>query len=396
MVRVSVIIPVYNAEKYLKCCLDSVIAQTLKDIEIICVNDGSIDDSPQILENYVGENSRIKVIHKENGGLVSARKAGLAAAQGEYVGYVDSDDWIEPEMYERLYEKVWQNGCDLVASGLFRQFSDSAVRVTNTIAPGLYDKDDVKKKILPRMLYNGIYYQMGVRPNLVNKLFRRKLLLSTQMKVPDSITNGEDVAVTYLSILCANRICLTDDIFYHYRQHDSSMTKMLGTKLDISRIKELYRYLKASLCVEEYKNMMFPQIKAYISNILVQKGFERYDREGELFSAFGDGIKDTKIVAVYGAGNFGRQVYEYAKKKGITTVWVDKRYNFYQKQGLDVQPVEKLVEQRVDYILIAIIDEEIASDIRNDLMNAGMDKEKIKWLDTERLISKETLRILDI
>ena len=396
MVRVSVIIPVYNAEKYLKCCLDSVIAQTLKDIEIICVNDGSIDDSPQILENYVGENSRIKVIHKENGGLVSARKAGLAAAQGEYVGYVDSDDWIEPEMYERLYEKVWQNGCDLVASGLFRQFSDSAVRVTNTIAPGLYDKDDVKKKILPRMLYNGIYYQMGVRPNLVNKLFRRKLLLSTQMKVPDSITNGEDVAVTYLSILCANRICLTDDIFYHYRQHDSSMTKMLGTKLDISRIKELYRYLKASLCVEEYKNMMFPQIKAYISNILVQKGFERYDREGELSSAFGDGIKDTKIVAVYGAGNFGRQVYEYAKKKGITTVWVDKRYNFYQKQGLDVQPVEKLVEQRVDYILIAIIDEEIASDIRNDLMNAGMDKEKIKWLDTERLISKETLRILDI
>lgn len=396
MVRVSVIIPVYNAEKYLKCCLDSVIAQTLKDIEIICVNDGSIDDSPQILENYVGENSCIKVIHKENGGLVSARKAGLAAAQGEYVGYVDSDDWIEPEMYERLYEKVWQNGCDLVASGLFRQFSDSAVRVTNTIEPGLYDKNAVKKKILPRMLYNGIYYQMGVRPNLVNKLFRRKVLLSTQMKVPDCITNGEDVAVTYLSILGAERICLTDEIYYHYRQHDSSMTKMLGTKLDIFRIKELYKYLKASLCVEEYENMIFPQIKAYISNILVQRGFERYDREGELFSAFGDGIKDTDIVAVYGAGNFGRQVYGYAKKKGITTVWVDKRYDFYQKQGLDVQPAEKLAVQRVDHILIAIIDEETAGAVRNDLMNEGINNEKIKWLDTARLISEETLRALGV
>lgn len=396
MIRVSVIIPVYNAEKYLTCCLDSVTAQTLNEIEIICVNDGSTDKSPQILESYAKKDNRIKVIHKENGGLVSARKAGIAAARGEYVGYVDSDDWIEPDMYERLFEKIQRFGCDIVASGLFRQFSESTVKVTNTIAPGLYDRDRIQKEILPRMLYNGLYYQMGVRPNLVNKLFRKEILLCTQMKVPEGITNGEDVAVTYLSILYADRICLTDEIYYHYRQHDSSMTKVIGTKLDISGIKELYRYLKASLCVGEQENLMIPQLHAYISNILVQRGFARYDREGELFSAFGDGIKDTDIVAVYGAGNFGRQVYGYAKEKGIAALWVDKRYEFYRKQGLDVLSVEALAQKGADHILIAIIDEETAGAVRNDLVGMGIDNEKIKWLDIGRLLSEETLRVLGV
>lgn len=396
MIRASVIIPIYNAEKYLTCCLDSVTAQTLKDIEIICVNDGSTDKSPKILESYAKKDRRIKVIHKKNGGLVSARKAGVAAARGEYVGYLDSDDWIEPHMYERLYEKIQQFGCDIVASGLFRQFSESTVKVTNTIAAGLYDRDRIQKEILPRMLYNGIYYQMGVRPNLVNKLFRREILLNTQMKVPEGITNGEDVAVTYLSILYADRICLTDEIYYHYRQHDSSMTKTLGTESDISEIKELYRYLRESLCVGEFGNMMLFQLNAYISNILVQRGFERYDRENELFSVFGGEIKYTDTVTVYGAGNFGRQVYGYARTRGMVTFWVDKRYEFYRKQGLDVLPVEELKRKDVDYILIAIIDEETAGVVRNALLSMGIENEKIKWLDTGRLISEETLRVLGV
>ena len=103
-VPVSVIVPVYNTERYLAKCLDSIIAQTMRDIEIICVDDGSTDSSLEILTAYAGKDARIRVIHKENGGLVSARKAGIKAARGTYIGYVDSDDWIEPRMYERLYE----------------------------------------------------------------------------------------------------------------------------------------------------------------------------------------------------------------------------------------------------------------------------------------------------
>ena len=98
----SVIIPVYNTEAYLKRCLDSVLGQTYKNIEVICVNDGSTDNSLQILKDYEKKDKRVLVIDKENGGVVSARKAGIKAASGEYCTYVDSDDWIEPNMYESI------------------------------------------------------------------------------------------------------------------------------------------------------------------------------------------------------------------------------------------------------------------------------------------------------
>lgn len=396
MAKISVIVPVYNAEKYLRCCLDSVTGQTLRDIEIICVDDGSTDQSPQIIEAYAKKDDRIKVIHKENGGLVLARKAGVAAASGAYVGYVDSDDWIEPDMYEKLYEKVREHGCDIVASGLFRQFSDSIVKVTNTIAAGVYDSDAIKKHILPSMLYNGIYYQMGVRPNLVNKLFRKELLMSVQMSVPENITNGEDAAVTYPSILAAEKIILTDEIYYHYRQHDSSMSKTLGSGADIAGIRTLYRHFEQAFHKSGTADIMIPQLHAYMSNMLVQRCFSIYDREDEVFSAFGGGIRAGDTVAVYGAGNFGRQVYDYALKKGVTTFWVDKRYDFYRRQGLDVRSVEELAQKSVDYLLIAIIDEKTAAAVKHDLTDAGIDHEKIRWLDTAWLISDETVRVLGV
>ena len=106
MVKVSVIIPVYNTEDYLQECIDSVRRQTLKEIEVICVDDGSTDNSRHILDKYAANDEKITVIHKENGGVVSARKVGEAAAKGQYIGYIDSDDWIEADMYESLSSNV--------------------------------------------------------------------------------------------------------------------------------------------------------------------------------------------------------------------------------------------------------------------------------------------------
>ena len=116
MIKASVIVPVYNAGPYLMQCLDSLKGQTLQDIEIICIDDGSTDDSPRILDEYAAEDKRIRVVHKENEGLVAARKDGVRLAAGAYIGYVDSDDWVEGEMYERLYEKAEETQADLVTS----------------------------------------------------------------------------------------------------------------------------------------------------------------------------------------------------------------------------------------------------------------------------------------
>ena len=113
-VTLSIIVPVYNVCDYLKDCIDSILAQSFTDFELILVDDGSTDGSGEICDEYVKRDSRIRVIHKGNGGVVSARKAGVAAAKGLYVGYVDGDDWIESDMYEKMVHYMREYDCDLV------------------------------------------------------------------------------------------------------------------------------------------------------------------------------------------------------------------------------------------------------------------------------------------
>ena len=120
MELVSIIVPVYNCAQFLNRCMDSLVNQTLKDIEIICINDGSTDNSPEILQEYAAKDSRIKIINKENGGLSSARNRGLAAAQGEYLGFVDSDDWVDLDFFEKLYNAAKKYDTDIATGGIIR------------------------------------------------------------------------------------------------------------------------------------------------------------------------------------------------------------------------------------------------------------------------------------
>lgn len=152
MAKVSVIIPIYNVEKYLNRCIDSVINQSLKDIEIILVNDGSPDNCPKICDEYANKDSRIKVIHKSNGGLSSARNAGMKIATGDYIGFVDSDDYIEINMYEQLYNVAYENNVDFVMSDYYKVYDDSKKEVTLDIDSGLYLKEDIYNKIYPSLI----------------------------------------------------------------------------------------------------------------------------------------------------------------------------------------------------------------------------------------------------
>ena len=120
MYKVSIIVPVYNIEKYLAKCLDSLINQTLKEIEIICVNDGSTDNSAEILNEYAQKDSRIRIINQENTGLSAARNTGINNANGEYIGYVDSDDWVDLNFYENLYNAAKENDADIAVAGIKR------------------------------------------------------------------------------------------------------------------------------------------------------------------------------------------------------------------------------------------------------------------------------------
>ena len=116
---ISIIIPVYNVESYLERCVDSVLAQTFEDFEVILVNDGSTDNSPEICDEYLTVDNRIKIIHKDNGGLSSARNSGLDIAKGRYIMFVDSDDWIERNMCQLLYDRIVNTECEMICCELF-------------------------------------------------------------------------------------------------------------------------------------------------------------------------------------------------------------------------------------------------------------------------------------
>lgn len=160
MPKVSVIVPVYNAEKYLQECVDSILRQTLTDLELILVDDGSTDSSPAICDRYAEQDARVQVIHKPNGRAASARNAGLRAASGEYVAFVDSDDWISPEMYEKMLE----TGADVTLCDYVRFQGKTETPFTQpNVNAGFYDKAQMREKIYPHLVMDGIEYPITIQ-----------------------------------------------------------------------------------------------------------------------------------------------------------------------------------------------------------------------------------------
>lgn len=241
---ISVIVPIYNSEKSLPQCIESIIHQAFSALEIILVDDGSTDSSGSIADQYARRDSRIKVIHKENGGLVSARKAGIIEAEGKYIAYVDSDDYIDADWFEKMYKKAQAYNADVVVCGFVRDnLKGEKRKEVNAIESGVY-KDDNLLPFYQRMINFGEYYTSGIFPSVWSKLFRKELILERQLSVPEEITMGEDSACTFPTLLKANCIVVDNDIIgYHYCEIEGSMTKAFNRNY-FTNLSVLYDYLK--------------------------------------------------------------------------------------------------------------------------------------------------------
>lgn len=241
---ISIIVPVYNVEKYLKKCIESIINQTYRNLEIILVDDGSPDKCPEICDSYAQKDSRIKVIHKKNEGLINARKSGLEIAQGEYIGFVDGDDWIEPEMYELFAQQAEKYSPDMVLSDFYYDNGKELSNSEQLFDREYYDKDDLKKFIYPKMLFSGTYYKFGVNPCCWSKIYKKELIKKNLPLVDGRIKMGEDAAFTYPCLIDAHSAAAIKKPCYHYISNPESMTKSYDKNLkDIiflpyNRIKE--------------------------------------------------------------------------------------------------------------------------------------------------------------
>ena len=223
---VSIIIPIYGVEQYLRECVDSVLKQTYTNIEIILVDDGSKDQCPQICDEYAKKEHRVFVVHKENGGLVSARKEGLKVAKGKYIQFVDGDDWIHCEMTEKLVQCANVYNVDVVTCGLMYDMkgADYKIRLDH-FSEGYYDTQAYEMEIVPRILCTGTYYEYGIFTSLCNKLFKKEELITHIMNVDERITIGEDAAALYPYLLSIKSMYILHDIFYYYRTNLNSITK---------------------------------------------------------------------------------------------------------------------------------------------------------------------------
>lgn len=222
---ISIIIPIYKVEKYIHQCIESVINQTYKNLEIILVDDGSPDNCPQICDSFAEKDNRIKVIHKENSGLVSARQAGLKAAAGDYVGFVDGDDWIEPDMYEKIALAIDETNADGAICEFFYSYVDKETKSDYALDQRFYSREDIENKIFPTMLFKQPYYSFGIFPNCWTKVFKKEILRNNLYNVDKRIRLGEDISFTYPCIMDCSSICYVDNALYHYRINPESMTK---------------------------------------------------------------------------------------------------------------------------------------------------------------------------
>lgn len=281
--KISIIVPVYNVEAYLGRCVDSILAQTCSNLEIILVDDGSTDGSGALCDEYEKKDSRIRVHHKPNGGLTSAWKAGMELASGEYAGFVDSDDWIGSDMYERMLTLALRENADITICGLVFDFEDPKIPKREEICnlkQEVYDRPAIEA-LFPTLINDGYFFGRTWQPARVTKLFRTELIRNNMHFCEERVAVGEDMQITFPALLDARKICVVRDFYpYHYWINNKSITgkydstyldkvKLLAERMTaVSQEKQVYDFVPQirndflSMAVLAVKNEIYRNYRA--------------------------------------------------------------------------------------------------------------------------------------
>ena len=216
MPKISIIIPVYNAENYLEECLLTISQQTFNDFEILAINDGSTDRSLEILKKYQAKEPRLQVISQENKGVSAARNLGLENAQGEYITFVDADDWLHPESLEQYIEIAEKENSDIVISQFLTEKSNEKQAPSSIKS---FDRKEIEQKIFPKLIETDVYN------SVCNKLYRAELIKKTNAKFPLGVRIAEDAQFNHQVFSLAQKIAETPFKTYFYREVQGSATR---------------------------------------------------------------------------------------------------------------------------------------------------------------------------
>lgn len=245
--QISIIIPIYNVERYLRQCIDSILAQTFTDFELLLIDDGSPDGCPAICDEYAGKDARIRVFHKQNGGVTSARNKGLDNANGNWIIYIDGDDWIEPTYVEELYNAAINNEADITICGFRFVYEDGSSIIEH---PTIWD--DNKQASLNR-------YIASIWTTACGSIQKSSLYKDNSIRSPKNITFCEDFHLMVRLCYFANKVISIDSPLYNYRQRSSSIVHSLNDKTwrdELSTYLEIIDFFRNQGELETYKKVM--------------------------------------------------------------------------------------------------------------------------------------------
>lgn len=389
---ISIIVPIYNTEKYLSYCLDSIIRQTYKNIEIILVDDGSTDKSLEICKGYAKLDTRIKIEHKTHQGLVMTRKWGVEKSKGKYCIFVDSDDWIDENLLESIVPVIEDNSIDIVNYTMKSIESNTICEWKNTIPEGTYEQENLDF-IWKRMMFDFDYESPGLIQSLCTKLMKKELLMRSFEDIDSRITMGEDASVTFKAMLLARKIVVMNDSFYFYRVHSDSMCR---TK-DIDYFSKIYffkEYMKKIYAEYHPKYKLYKQLNAYMMHFILKGLDDLFSLKLQELNRIPDCLcTDIKgRIVLYGAGNVGKQYYKQLQcMKDIEIVaWVDRALVHQQIDHCIIESPIKVKEMRFDKILIAIKDKKIAQEIKHEL-EMYVETKKILWAEQNNTWEKQLI-----
>lgn len=377
----SVIVPVYQCEKYLEECIESILKSSYSDFEIVLIDDGSKDRSGPICDAYAQKNNKIRVFHTENRGPYQARKRGVKEAKGDVITFVDADDWIESNTYEELMSLFEQNGVDILCSAYC--FNENGKKVFNHCAEGIYSKSEIEKEIIPNMIWDFKIGDRGLNSSLCNKIMKKKVFEKVTEGIDERIVLGEDALTTYPAICLANKIMVINKEYYHYRVNNESCTNSLPIErlCELQTFNSVFREIMGR--VSKYE--LSPQIDCYVRlffNMIIVNWLG-VKRSSQMYMFPFSDIPQGSKIALYGAGDVGRSYYTSIIQSGYVDLaaWYDKKaseigsYNDFPIKG-----AELIDESLFDYILIAILNIDVFKIIKQELINLGISENKIVWV----------------
>lgn len=372
---ISVIVPIYNVENYLYRCVNSIVQQSYDNLEIVLVDDGSTDRCGEICDDYCEKDSRIKVVHKRNGGLVSARKAGAAAASGDYVINVDGDDWVEKDYFENFVRGILSHEPDIIYST--KHYKDY-YNHSDIIKVNMLDQKEMYR------IYSGEYgflkcEESNVTYGLWLVCVKRKLYVQVQNSIDDNIVDCEDVSCIIRLMARTDKVLFIDEGGYHYVQRSDSITHNKRKFSDIV-LHDTLNYLDQ---VGISRNCGFQNVIAGMYGIMkLSTEFGQFQKiEYDYLFPFSD-VKKGSNVVVYGAGSLGKLIIEHIldTKQYSLVSWVDTNEKT-EIHGIKIEPVNKLLTIKYDKIIIATVKRRLMNEMCSTLEALGIHKNEISLLD---------------